>query len=277
MISRLDLAMWTKNGAKTLPSVLKRIDEVIPSESVNQRILIDDHSADATREIAKSFGWQVFYNEGIGVNEGARTALKRVKSQYFASFEQDLLLARDWWIHVPSLLKKDNVAAASGVRIADSPFSLNRLQDYVNETYRERTQKNPTFTSGKTIDNTIYKTEIIKRVGGFPELLVQALARHGYIWAVNFNVKSIHLQRGLLKEIKHQYWYGTSLKEFNKQPSELAKDWANVTFRTMLSPIRGAQIAYTQRCWRILYLYPSLRLAAFLGWLKGTTKLHETK
>ena len=209
MISGIDLAMRTKNCAETLPSVLKRIDEVIPYESVNNRILIDDHSADDTREIAKSFGWQVFYNEGTGVNIGARTALKRVKTQYFASFEQDLLLARDWWIHVPTLLEKDKVAVASGVRIADIPFSLNRLQHYVNETYRAKIQKNPTFLFGRTIDNTIYKTEIIKRVGGFPDVLVQTLARHGYIWAVNFDVKSIHLQRGLLKEIKHQYWYGT--------------------------------------------------------------------
>lgn len=56
--------MWAKNGAKTLPFVLKRIDEVIPEDSVQKRVLVDDNSADDTREIANSFGWEVFYNEG---------------------------------------------------------------------------------------------------------------------------------------------------------------------------------------------------------------------
>jgi len=268
--------MWTKNGAKTLPAVLKRIDEVIPSEVVNSRILIDDHSVDDTREIAKSFGWNALFNEGTGTNLGAKTALKHVKTQYFISFEQDLLLAEDWWTGVPPLLEQANVAVASGVRIADSPSSLKRLQDYANESYRKKTSKNPMFAHGKTIDNTIYKTEIIRKIIGFPELLVEGLTKLRYVWAVNFNVKSVHLRDGLLNEIKHQYWYGTTLNEY-WQPSELVNRWVQETFRMMLSPIRGMQIANKQRCWRIFYLYPSLRLASYLGWLNGIEKISRTK
>ena len=32
MLDKIDLVMWTKNGSKTLPSVLKRIGEVIPKD-----------------------------------------------------------------------------------------------------------------------------------------------------------------------------------------------------------------------------------------------------
>jgi len=268
--------MWTKNGTKTLPVVLKRIDEVIPSEAVNSRILIDDHSADDTREVAKSFGWNVFFNEGTGANSGAKTALRHIKSQHFISFEQDVLLAENWWACVPPLLEQNNVAVAQGVRIADSPFSLNRLQDYVNENYRKKTSQNPMFASGKTVDNTIYKTEIIRRIMGFPELLLVGVAKLGYVWAVNFNVKSVHLRGGLVNEIRHQYWYGTTLDEY-WQPSELVNRWTQDTLKMMLSPIRGIEIAYKQRCLGIFYLYPSLRLASYLGWLKGIEKISRTK
>jgi len=83
--------MWTKNGANTLPSVLKRINEVIPGEFVGQKIIVDDKSTDNTREIAKTFGWTVVFNEGTGISDGVNTALKHVSSEYFISFEQDLL------------------------------------------------------------------------------------------------------------------------------------------------------------------------------------------
>lgn len=33
--------------------VLKRIDKVIPHENVNQKILVDDYSTDATTKIAR--------------------------------------------------------------------------------------------------------------------------------------------------------------------------------------------------------------------------------
>jgi len=46
------MVMWTKNGAQTLPFVLKRIGEVIPDRFVNEKIIVDDRSTDETRKIA---------------------------------------------------------------------------------------------------------------------------------------------------------------------------------------------------------------------------------
>jgi glycosyltransferase involved in cell wall biosynthesis len=118
LIDRVDVVMWTKNGAETLPLVLKRISEVMPSKFVNKRTIVDDRSTDDTREIAKSFGWNVIFNEGSGISDGANTALKNVTSEYFISFEQDLLLTRDWWNKIPAYLGNPKVAAASGMRFA---------------------------------------------------------------------------------------------------------------------------------------------------------------
>ncbi|NIW13622.1 MAG: glycosyltransferase, partial [Candidatus Thorarchaeota archaeon] len=92
---------------------------------------VDDDSVDDTREIAKSFGWQVFFNEGKGISSGANTALKHVTSDFFVSFEQDLLLAWDWWEKIPRLLKGEKVAVASGVRVPNQPEALRKLQEYI--------------------------------------------------------------------------------------------------------------------------------------------------
>jgi len=94
---KMDLVMWTKNGEKTLLAVFNRISLVIPSENVGNRIVVDDASVDRTRRIARLFGWQVVDNEGKGISDGANTALKYVETEYFASFEQDVLLNLAWW------------------------------------------------------------------------------------------------------------------------------------------------------------------------------------
>jgi glycosyltransferase involved in cell wall biosynthesis len=77
--------MWTKNGLEPLPLVLERISEVIPDGFVNNRIIVDDRSTDGTREIAKSFGWQIIFIEGKGISDEKNTALKMLNS-YFHKF-----------------------------------------------------------------------------------------------------------------------------------------------------------------------------------------------
>ena len=129
MNGKIDLVMWTKNGAETLPIVLKRINEVIPSEFVDNRVIVDDKSMDDTRNIAEACGWNVVFNEGRGISDSANTALKHVSSEYFISFEQDLFLASDWWRRVPRLLMDPKVAVASGIRLSNQPLALRKLQN----------------------------------------------------------------------------------------------------------------------------------------------------
>ena len=76
MDRKFDLIMWTYNSEKNLLAVLKRIQEVIPSECINRKIITDDHSMDRTREIAEKFGWEVHINQGKGLNDNTRTAVK---------------------------------------------------------------------------------------------------------------------------------------------------------------------------------------------------------
>ena len=291
MISKVDLVMWTKNGGETLPLVLKRIREVIPIEFVNKRIIVDDHSSDETRSIAQSYGWQIVFNEGTGISDGANTALKHVESEYFVSFEQDLLLARDWWEKIPNFLEKPQVAAASGMRFADKPAGVRKLQQYVARKYRGetelaswlRTRKPAAFTLGKTLDNTVYKTKVVKTLGGFPKMNVNAgvdavlaykIGQAGYHWVVDYAVQSVHLRQGLKQELQHQYWYATQLYEIweriqseTNRPPPISKN--GVFFRFCVSPFTGLFVAFKTKEPTITYIHPLIKFYYMKGLLEA--------
>jgi GT2 family glycosyltransferase len=283
--------MWTKNGAAALPLVLKRISEVMPSKFVNERTIVDDRSTDDTREIAKSFGWNVIFNEGSGISDGANTALKNVTSEYFISFEQDLLLTRDWWNKIPAYLGNPKVAAASGMRFADKPRGVRKLQQYVAKKYRGeaslaswlRNRQNAAFTLGSTLDNTIYKTSVVRAVGGFPKVKVNAgvdttlayrLKQAGYSWVVDYNVQSTHLRSGLKHELRHQYWYGTQVHEIwrrieleTRQPPPITE--FGIIYRFVISPFTGLFIAFKTREPTITYIHPLIRFYYLRGYLEA--------
>lgn len=116
------------------------MSEVIPHESVDKRIIVDDQSTDNTREIAESFGWDVVFNEGRGASDGANTALRHVTSECFVSFEQDLLLDVSWWKKIAQRLSSPRVAVTSGMRFADKPRGLRKMQQYVAKKYKGETE-----------------------------------------------------------------------------------------------------------------------------------------
>jgi glycosyltransferase involved in cell wall biosynthesis len=299
LTDRVDLVMWTRNGAETLPLVLKRISEVTPADSVGKRIIVDDHSTDDTRKIAGAFGWSVVFNEGSGISDGANTALNHVTAEYFISFEQDLLLARDWWEKIPSYLENPLVAAASGMRFANKPRGVRKLQQYVAKKYRGeaelaswlRTRQMAAFTLGKTLDNTIYKTKIIKKLGGFPKMRVNAgvdtalaykVGQAGYRWVVDYNVQSLHMRKGLRQELNHQYWYGTQLYEIwrrietetNKRPPVTK---FGVMYRFFTSPFTGLFVAFKTKEPTITYIHPLIRFYYMKGLLQASRLKTKSK
>ena len=290
-LEKVDVVMWTKNGAQTLPFVLKRIGEVIPDRFVNEKIIVDDRSTDETRKIAGSFGWTVVFNEGRGISDGANTALRHVESEWFISFEQDLLLARDWWDNVPKALENSKVAVASGMRFADKPMGIRKLQQYVAKKYRGeaelqswlRGREMAAFTLGKTLDNTIYKTQVVRTVGGFPKLesssgvdtiLAYLVDQAGYHWLVDYSVQSMHLRRGLKQELEHQYWYARQLNEiWRRIEAETSKrppvTMFSVMYRFLISPFTGLFMAYKTREASIVYIHPLLRFYYLKGLLES--------
>lgn len=285
----MDLVMWTYEGERTLPRVLKQIDRVIPKENVNNKMIVDDHSTDNTVKIAKDFNWQIHDNPSTGISSGANEALRHVTTPHFISFEQDLYLAKDWWDKTPIHLQNPKVAVASGMRFANQPRGLTKLQRYVAKKYRGekylsswlRDRRMASFTLGKTIDNTIYKTKVIKALGGFPVLkgntgidsvLAYRIMEAGFEWVVDYNVQSVHLRQGLKQELQHQRWYASAIPEIHRKiKRETGRNppitEPGILFRLFISPGTGLFVAVKTREPSIFYIHPLIRLFYALGLL----------
>jgi GT2 family glycosyltransferase len=136
------------------------------------------------------------------------------------------------------------------------------------------------FTFGKTLDNTIYKTKIIRTLGGFPRairgagvdtILVYRLQRAGFYWAVDYTVQSLHIRGNLKDELQHQYWYGSVVRNvWNRMRQEFNVQVAtesNLLYRLFLSPLSGLVAAFKTKEPAVIYIYPLLRLYYIRGLL----------
>jgi glycosyltransferase involved in cell wall biosynthesis len=278
--------MWTKNGAKTLPYVLVQIERVVPKSVIANKIIVDDRSSDNTAQIARRCGWAVHFNEGKGISDGANTALKLVESEVFVSFEQDILLSPCWWPNVPRLLIEKDTAVASGSRFPSQPRALRKLLEYDLETYSKGSEDGDFFHFAKTLDNTIYKTEIIRKIGGFPRITLDAcvdnvlakrLHESGFKWKVEYDVKSIHLRNGLRDELRHFQWYGEqypSLLPYLFGKHAIARDFLS---RLLYSPNDALRFALRLDDAQLIYIIPLIRFALYKGFISGAKKVRKTQ
>jgi glycosyltransferase involved in cell wall biosynthesis len=273
--------MWTLNGEKTLPLVLSRINEIIPKDIVNQRLIVDDGSKDNTVTVARKYGWNVIKNEGKGISDAANTALKHIQTSYFCSFEQDVFLSSNWWNKVSALiLNKEGVGAACGLRFLPRNNFCFSVEPY------QLTRKDIDFYGGygKTLDNTIWNTEALRSIGGFPKVnfagidtfVFHLLDSKGYKWLVDYNVKSLHLHYGgLLNEFKHYYFYGSSLPQIYSRLKSLSlyenENLSSLLLRFAKSPISSFKMALRMHDSRLMLSYPIIRLCWLLGYIHGTS------
>ncbi|HEX9261790.1 MAG TPA: hypothetical protein VF893_04605, partial [Candidatus Bathyarchaeia archaeon] len=182
-------------------------------------------------------------------------------------------------------------AAASGMRFASKPAGVRKLQQYVAKKYRGeaylaswlRARQMAAFTLGKTLDNTIWKTRVVRSVGGFPKIKVNAgvdttlayrIQAAGYNWVVDYNVQSTHLRNDLRQELQHQYWYATQLNEIwgriekeTNRPPPITR--SSVMSRFVTSPFTGVFVAIKTHEPSIVYIHPLIRFHYLKGFLES--------
>lgn len=257
---KVDLCMWAKDGARYLPHVLRRIDEVIPAPNVNKRIFVDDSSRDATAQIAREFGWKVYENVEGFVSGGAREALKHVESEFFVSVEQDVLLARDWWKKIPKYMYDPKVVVAQGIRMPTHP-TLRCLAEYGNRRHM-----------GFSLDNNIFRTGLLRKLGGFPnkcpiyvdaELLDIINETKYYKWVVDESVVSYHIRESILQTAREGYKH-TMLAKRERFPGV---SFFKVLRSAATSPARGLCIALKKRHPKVFLVYPFLRFTTLKAFI----------
>lgn len=252
--------MWTKDGAVILDRVLKQIDRVIPEEVIGQKILVDDNSTDSTVKIAKAHSWHVYPNIQGGVAGGFNEALSRVKTETFFSFEQDVILNAYWFDLIPPHLEDPQTAVCQGVRVPTDPVL--RLV-YIDKL------KNSPYMPVTSLDNTCYKTDIMKELGGFPKTakhiadsyLVKEVVGAGYLWKVDKKVISFHYRPSIRGQVSH---YHKAINRADKQ-----QDLPRLKFKIVVKKfVSGSQRAVRvarqgQPKALLVYPYMSARNLAF--------------
>jgi len=261
MIKKADLAMWTKDGERFLPKVLKSIDEVIPFENIGQKILVDDHSVDNTVKIAKEFNWSVYMNPATGIPSGANEALRRVETEFFVCLEQDILLEKEWWSKITPHLDDEKVVCAQGIKLS-TDHTLRKLEEYVEA-------RLPTHNRFASIDNNVFRTDIVKGLGGFPTicpvctdtiLMKTILNRTSYRWVIDKSIVSLHMRESVLHQIRHTYKQAL-LCACTPYCSSISSESSPLDQLRLLitSPLRAIIIAMRKSEPNLAWAYPSIR------------------
>lgn len=123
-----------------------------------------------------------------------------------------------------------------------------------------------------SIDNNIYRTDIIRRVGGFPNTCVvctdswlkRNLEATGYKWIVDASVVSEHVRSGVMQEAAHR-------SKLHRMCT--CKRWSYPTSYvlrlTLMSPASGLKLALKHDAPAAFFAYPYLRVQILQGWLSG--------
>ena len=261
---KVDACIWTKNSGAFLPITLKAFDRAVPRHVLGQKIMVDDHSEDRTVEIGAGFGWNIYTNPGNGIASAANEALNHVVTPFFISIEHDIILPKDWFTRLFLRINgQENVAVCQGIRI---PTDKTLLAIFSGKD----------AWKGYSIDNNLYRTNVIRTVGGFPRKcgtctdgwLKKAVEGAGYEWVIDSNVVSRHIYTG----IRH-YW-----KREEKLTACTCGFWQRgrrYSFSYLLelaatSPARGLQIAIHHNQPKATFAYPYHRLMLLRAWLTST-------
>lgn len=270
---KLDVCMWGKDGAKYLPVVFKRIDDVIPAENIKNKIFVDDSSRDSTVEIAKEFGWTVYKNAEGFVAGGTREALRHVETEFFVSVEQDIILARDWFDKIPMHIIDDtNVIIAQGIRVPTNPI-LKSIAEFRAREDRKQL--------GYTLDNNIYRTALLQVLGGFPnrcpifvdQQLWKVIRRTKYEWVVDETVVSDHIRESLSHSAEKDY--KQKMLCSTEWPSRIDLTRKSLFRKVLTSPLRGLHIGLTQRLPQVFLAYPYISLMEFKTYYYARKRILE--
>ena len=256
--------MWTYNSERTLDRCLEEslrsIDRAIPASRVCHRIMVDGGSRDNTVDLGIQHGWEVFRSDR-GIWRQANYALDRVDSEFYASFEHDILLSENWLPRVEEAIGRNNVAVAQGIRLFIGSGTLAAMDRW---NYEHHTISAP-YAS---LDNNLCKTEVIRKAGGYvapcgpagtDSLLIEAVHRQGYEWVIDERCVSGHMRPGISSYSRHILGgQQRSMMEYEREygPRPIA--------RLLFSPIRGAEMAARYHAFTAFAGYPLYRFLIFV-------------
>ncbi len=203
---KIDLVTWTYNSAKTLDRCLPSINQAIPEDRVCHKIAVDGGSKDGTEQVLRRYGWTVQESSKKGIPYQANQALGIVDTEFFASFEHDIILNPNWFEKTSTTIASDEtVGAVQGIRLYTGSKTMQAIEEW-----QYRTQQFPPWTF--SIDNVLYRTRAVRHAGGFSDecmasadgILRRNMFKIGYKWITDTTLVSGHYRKDFLEQFKHQ-------------------------------------------------------------------------
>jgi len=246
--------MWTYNSSKTLETCLSSIDRAIPSEAICHKIGVDGGSEDSTADTLRRYGWTVEKSPRKGIPYQANYGLQLVDAPFFAAFEHDIILNPRWFARTSSLIiSAETIGAVQGLRLFTGSKTMTAF-----DAWRYHTNRIPYWTW--SIDNTFFRTEAVRRAGGFSDecmvsadaILRKNMFKLGYNWITDNTLISGHYRKNFLDHLRHQaklfrlanyYWTSDS-----EDPSRLKRAISLVGG----NPLNAVRMALDSRMLRIL-------------------------
>jgi cellulose synthase/poly-beta-1,6-N-acetylglucosamine synthase-like glycosyltransferase len=210
-----------------------------------------------------------------------------VETPFFCSFEQDVVISDEWFSKVYPMIYHENVVVACGVRYASAPPLIRKMEmvghsihlEEVSKGLRQKTNN----AMGISFDNTIYRTDFVRSIGGFPyvksnvgqdfSMFLEICKTEKYLWEVNYNVVSLHLKpNSYINELKHQRWYARGIREtFISNgffpPSKMSRK--GYFFNLVKSPLTSFKLLRVYGDPVIFFYHPAFCLMQLLGYIEG--------
>ena len=97
-----------RNEAKTLPFLLKDLAQQTVPLAI---LIINDHSTDATKDIAEAAGVRCITNKGEGKKAALRHAHLQIQTPWMATMDADVRIGKNWaWSMVRCLNQSTTIA-----------------------------------------------------------------------------------------------------------------------------------------------------------------------
>jgi hypothetical protein len=120
------------------------------------------------------------------------------------------------------------------------------------------------------MDNNLFRTKIIRQLGGFPSnclvcsdsiLVKKIVYETPYKWITDVNVVSDHIKQNIKAYIKHTNTLSKlcARTPYCVNPGSPSQPPLLMLRLFLTSPLRALIIAYKKRCPKLLYVYPAIR------------------
>lgn len=211
----------TLNNEETLSKCLESIRSC--SYDNLEIIIVDGHSEDCTRKIAREYGCDILLDDGDTINSARNVGIEAASGELIAFTDADCVVPTDW---VQNLLDPfdDNVASVGGPNITppdDSKFAkavgdvLTLLSSPGSRYGYKGDEVEETFHNPGC--NVAYRTGVLKEVGGFDPQLETAgdeeidyrIRQRGYGILFTPHASVLHYRRPSIKSFARMaYRYG---------------------------------------------------------------------